>query len=515
MAEVARLQASGVQYGLQIVERLVRLEVSRLRAAGASVEQDEYRGLYLSDAQIDGLLAHPARADLTTVASDPDREFNRARQDLSALATNAVGPLATLIQLAHLNPFEVGCLLLCLALEVDLRFERLFAYVQDDVTKRRPRVDLAIRLLAQPPAGAEARSAFSIDAPLRRFQLLSLHDEMSQSHTPLLAQTLALDARIAGFLLGQTTIDESLRPYAELESAPDGHLPFPDELIDQINALSVLPATDLSDSIIHLTGRTGVGLQQVAQALAQGAGLGLLAVHFPALVNALGLDRAYVLAQREAALQQAALFLIDLHLLKPEQAEQLRVRLNESRLAPLTLLGSDGAFSCPGLTIQLPEPDFAARLELWKNGLGAVVNSIVAGQLEKLAGKFRLTAQPESHRRSAAHGGAQWRNPGRPAISLDDLYAAARSQSTPILNSLARKIAPHYTWDDIVLPADTLQHLHEMRAYVEHRHVVYERWGFERKLALGKGLMALFARASGTGKPRAADILVGPFSLAL
>ena len=65
------------------------------------------------------------------------------------------------------------------------------------------------------------------------------------------------------------------------------------------------------------------------------------------------------------------------------------------------------------------------------------------------------------------------------------------------------------------MPADTLQHLHEMRAYVEHRHVVYERWGFERKLALGKGLMALFAGDSGTGKTMAADILAGALGLDL
>ena len=114
--------------------------------------------------------------------------------------------------------------------------------------------------------------------------------------------------------------------------------------------------------------------------------------------------------------------------------------------------------------------------------------------------------------RAASRAGAR---PLSRRVTIEDLYAAARSQSTPILNDLARKITPHYTWNDIVLPPDTQQHLIEMCAYVEHRHIVYDKWGFEKKLALGKGLMALFAGDSGTGKTMAADILAGALGLDL
>jgi SpoVK/Ycf46/Vps4 family AAA+-type ATPase len=44
---------------------------------------------------------------------------------------------------------------------------------------------------------------------------------------------------------------------------------------------------------------------------------------------------------------------------------------------------------------------------------------------------------------------------------------------------------------------------------VWQRPVVYDEWGFGRKLALGKGLNALFAGESGTGKTMAADIMAG------
>ena len=101
-----------------------------------------------------------------------------------------------------------------------------------------------------------------------------------------------------------------------------------------------------------------------------------------------------------------------------------------------------------------------------------------------------------------------WRSPDAPLVTADDLYAAARTQSTPILNSLARKIVPHYHWPDIVLPADTVQQLREIALQMEHRHLVFDTLGFRRgRLALGKGVNALFAGPSGTGKTMAAEII--------
>jgi hypothetical protein len=62
-----------------------------------------------------------------------------------------------------LSPFEVDALLICLAPEIDLRYERLFGYLQDDVTKRRPSVDLLLNLLSPTfESKLSARQYFSI-----------------------------------------------------------------------------------------------------------------------------------------------------------------------------------------------------------------------------------------------------------------------------------------------------------------------------------------------------------------
>ena len=57
--------------------------------------------------------------------------------------------------------------------------------------------------------------------------------------------------------------------------------------------------------------------------------------------------------------------------------------------------------------------------------------------------------------------------------------------------------------------------LHEIVNAVKYRQVVYDKWGFERKLSLGKGLNILFSGPSGTGKTMAAEILAGELALDL
>jgi SpoVK/Ycf46/Vps4 family AAA+-type ATPase len=110
---------------------------------------------------------------------------------------------------------------------------------------------------------------------------------------------------------------------------------------------------------------------------------------------------------------------------------------------------------------------------------------------------------------------ARWRDPDGGRVTLADLNAACRLQSSPKLAALAKKIEPHYAWADIVLPTDRLAQLREICDQVRFRARVHEDWGFGRKLALGKGLAVLFAGPSGTGKTMAAEIIAGELGLDL
>jgi SpoVK/Ycf46/Vps4 family AAA+-type ATPase len=75
------------------------------------------------------------------------------------------------------------------------------------------------------------------------------------------------------------------------------------------------------------------------------------------------------------------------------------------------------------------------------------------------------------------------------------------------------RVAPRYTWGDIVLPAPQLTMLRLICTMIRQRGVVYGEWGFDQKVAMGKGVLALFAGSSGTGKTMAAEILARDLGL--
>ena len=135
--------------------------------------------------------------------------------------------------------------------------------------------------------------------------------------------------------------------------------------------------------------------------------------------------------------------------------------------------------------------------------------------LPAVAAKFRFTGGQISDAAATARNLARWRDPEDGHVTATDLYAASRLQSNRKLADLARKITPHYTWPDIVLPADRMAQLREICNTVKYRAQVYDAWGFDRKLALGKGLNVLFAGPSGTGKTMAAEIIAGELGLDL
>jgi hypothetical protein len=501
---------------MDLVSSLLSAEVERMRATGIPVGEDEFRGLYISESEVDRLLGSPRHAARENGAAPRDGRLASLREALAELVASAGGPLGQVASLAGLSPFEAGCLLLCLAADEDSDVQRLIAYAQDHVSRRRPSVELLIRVFAGDDPGGVARRAFDADAPLRRWRLVTLHDEPGQPHTPPGGRSVALDSRIAGHLLGDAALDETLRLHSRLTSIPDGpcYPPLPSPLRERIEALSALPATALQPPLIQLAGPDPLRIRAVAGELAARAGLGLLSVGLPGLEAEMGLETALALAGREAALQEAALLLTGMEQLKREDNDQLRTLAVRGLLAPLSFLATTGGDAWPGLSISVPGLDFDGRKSLWAAALGDT-GAIDPAVLDDLAGKFRLSVQGIEDAARAAVGTARWRDPAHPVVEIDDLYSAARAQSMPILNTLARKVAPHYHWDDIVLPPDTLDQLREMCGMVEHRHLVYETWGFDRKLALGKGVMSLFAGQSGTGKTMAADVIAGALGLDL
>jgi hypothetical protein len=500
---------------------------------GADAATDPYRGLYITHQQAEALLTRePAGALLRPNGSRSSHVLDQLDQD---------SRLVRLQRLFDLSTFDLEVLLIALGPELDLRYERLYGYLQDDVTRRRPTVDLALHLLCSSPDDRlTQRARFSSDAPLIRHGLVRLIPDPTQSEPAFLSHALKLDEQTVNFLLGQVALDSRLLPFCqiitpavrleELPVQPDVQRALPALVSDAVKTQSPLHLwfSGPSDSIKH----------RVAEALAHQTGALLLVADLSAAaVERAQLNEAISVLFREATLRQAFLSVEGLDRCAENDAPEAQRDLSALIAAMLDKAGGVvilcGSSSDPLLTkdssdvidVAFPIPDFKERRDFLDATLSREGIVLVADDRTAFAERLRLTPDQITGAVIRARNRAIWRenvvisnerSSGSPIeITLDDLFAASRDQARTEIGTLARKIEPVHAWTDIVLSDDCIAQLREICQRVAHHRRVMNDWGFDRKLSHGKGVTALFSGPSGTGKTMAAEVIANKLRLDL
>ena len=144
-----------------LVEERIRTLVTHRRGFDPAPD-DPFRGLYLSDAAVDALLAD------TPAPPQPQLDRRNSLEDHAngAELAGAELRLRSLARTASLSDNDVELLVICLLPDLDSRFERLYGYLNDDVTRRRATIGLALELADLSPLDAGARARLAPGAPL-------------------------------------------------------------------------------------------------------------------------------------------------------------------------------------------------------------------------------------------------------------------------------------------------------------------------------------------------------------
>ena len=428
----------------------------------------------------------------------------------------------------NLSGQEISILIACLAPELDRKYERIYAFLQNDMSEKRPSVDFVLGLFCgTDEERLAARLLFDAGAPLMKF-LLERRGEYGDSRTPLIARPLKLEEWAVNLLLGYEVLDERLTKVASLSTVPiPPQTRFPDELEQKmLRFVKHYSGGEerSSGSLLYCCGPDEAGKLGGIRGICGKLGLSLLVADMDKLLlPEIDFGEMVRLLGRHALLENTALCLTGFDSMVTEDDRyRLKPRLLVDMLAayaPLTFILGEAQWgiSLTGVSlnfmqIDLPFPDAAARKETWVT-LGQDYRLSPQLELADFSGSFRFTS---GQIRAALAGGeniAVWNGSGGAEVAAKDLYQACYFQSSRKIQALATKIRAMYTWDMLVLPDEQLSQLREICRQVKYRPLVYGEWGFAGRLSLGRGLNILFSGPPGSGKTMAAEVIATELNL--
>ncbi len=520
------------------LDLLIRLKLLGQNETGGA--PDRFKGLVLSKEEIDALVSDADRAPvrdpsenraiIDSLESIKSQIENKKRSSLKAGVYLALPRIA---EIFDLTPFETGCLMVCLAPEIDRKYDSLFAYLQNDITRKKPSVDLLLNLLCGTvEERLDSRHAFDPRAPLLKYRLFETTESPFDGPATLLSRLAKLDDRAVSFLLGFKQPDARLDGLAQLvcPEAFQQSLPVDGEICERIkvfvNSHFNTRESSSRSLLFFFSGPAGSGRRELAKAVCRDLDIRLIIGNVARMLDAeLPFDEALWRLGREAALQDAAVCLEEIDSLVARDSGQACLNsLAEviERFPRLFFLIGNKNWNSRGLLgrgefihLDFPTPDEAKRKRLWEEYLQTEGHLTADCDAGGLASGFKLTAGQIQDALRTARTRARWRSKEEPLVTMKDLYAACHAQAELKLGAMARKIEPAYGRDDIVLPADQMAQLDEICNQARTRHTVYNDWGFGRKLSLGKGLTALFSGPPGTGKTMAAEVIATQLQLDL
>ena len=368
------------------------------------------------------------------------------------------------------------------------------------------------------------RAALHPQAALLHYRVVEMVEESPA--LPWLGRSLRIDPHIVAFVLGDRAVDARISSCLAPLPAGSDCLPLAGSQQATLDALlrQAAPATDSEareQVIVYLHGERDAGAETLVQAAAQELGLTILAVDAEPLAAGNEIERSVLLLFREALLNQATVFLMNVDALLdgPRGAEHQRLLLRWiAQMSRLVFISGEQPWhwSLPReplqlRPLQLRAAGLAEQFRAWR---ALTSESISAADLHRLTSLHPLPPDAIGSACRRARGLAAVDDTAE-GITVEHLQQACRTQTRIEVNSLARRVEPQFGWHDLVLPAPQLEQLHAVCSQAKHASSVYGAWCFERTLSLGRGLNVLFSGPPGTGKTMAAEVIASDLKVDL
>jgi hypothetical protein len=476
--------------------------------------------MLIEDGEAEGLVASLA-IKLDTSASAPViRHSTRglraeiAERAQSGASQGAFLPLRHAARAFDLNEVEYDALLLALAVELDSRFGRLIAYLNDHAGRTRPTLGLALAL-----TGGEQSSQLSAvdlsERPLIRDGLIELEGD-----GPLPGLAMRIPRPLLRCLSGSVPSepDTDVLYFRHPDQGLLNRLVLADSIHKSLAAWSDACRHGTNAPVLIIHGASGSGRTTAAVATASAAGLGSVVV----AVAPDTLSENLRHARRRARWHRAALVI---QIQDGANTPGMNWRALWSQVAdvesPIFVTASSAqvewaasATSQEPAVMLLDEPGREQRSLLWKAMLppGDYMDE---ASIEALSVRFRFNPRRIARAVKRAMSDVALSPPGARHFTHAVLERACRELGSAAMGPLAQKLPLPYTREELILPPRAEAELTLALDWIRHQRMVLEKWGFGSRITMGRGLTALFAGPPGTGKTMAAQVLARELGLDL
>lgn len=483
---------------------------------------------------------------LSEFAQLPDIEKPKVTEMAIVEGMNPSTALVLLSQKLDLSDFEQQVLLLCIAMELDPGIARLCAKASDNSHQPYPTFALALSLFDEP-----TWDALCWERPLRYWRLIEIHQSGVQ---PLTTSGLRVDERILNYVKGLNSLDDRLvallMPMETAEwsvKLPPSQNAVVETIIQQLHQTH----REQRLPIIQLVGADSLSKQLIAQHVAAQLDKYVYRLAVELLPTQAGeLETIARLWHRESLLLPLALYLdaqeVDGKPTTEGQALPLHRFLTRSGGLLFLSTREVRQLGLPTIVVDVEKPTLTEQKATWTEALGGIADSspqVLATQFNLNLVKIEQIAQqvlgemplqeedltPPAPLPSQGRGEEEEDSPLLVGEGLgerfnesscrktlrDKLWSACLASTRPQLDTLAQRLDPKATWDNIVLPAEETNLLHQIADQIRQRSLVYQQWGFHNRMNRGMGISALFAGESGTGKTMASEVIANDLQLNL
>ncbi len=497
-----------LQTALGWIDGLIQQAIQSAANAGQSPD-DQMRGLIVTEEDVSNYLSQDPLSGIW---------LDEVRPNINPLIPDNTDPNLPFIRFLEqfgFDALDAYILLVCLAPELDRRYQRLYSFLQDDVTQRRPTVNLVMNIL-----GGSLEQRYQVwdrlksNSALRRHHVIDVVKDPGKPNLPMLARPLRVDERVIHFLLGDDEPDSRL-----LEVLTVG--PFektttlPDSILNPI--YQAIP----DSPIVYMRGLQDMGQEETAAALCDPYDIDLVVFDAKKIEDVdISFDDAWRLSLREGYLRSAAFMVLNWESLLQDEYRQPPRAMWKAMMKyplPIFLCGEkdwepiDNDRQRRLLRMSFAIPDYHHRLSSWQQISREIDADINEEIVEELASKFRFNRRQivrsiYTASDIAASNGQE--------LNRDALYQGVQAHASLQLGQLAKRVVPKATWGELILPDEQMHQLHEMVERAKFAHIV-EDWGYKERYRNMYGVSALFAGESGTGKTLSAQVIARELGLVM